>query len=160
MNRARVPPAFWARLEAASEADATDALFLRGLTAFRLDAAGEAVMPWWRREVFASRRSLAQEVAALTRELATLIGAEIPVDQGLRIVSDQVSTSRMRGVAGRMLADVLNGAALSEAMQRQPGIFGSERSICGHLFASRHAVGSIHGRPLPPDAEAPRCGRR
>jgi general secretion pathway protein F len=113
-------------VEAHSEAEAGDVLFLRGLTAFRLEAAGDAITPWWRREVFVSRRSLGQAVAALTRELATLVGAEIPVDQALRVVADQAATPRMRGVAGRLLADVLNGAALSEAMQRQPGIFAAE----------------------------------
>ena len=37
-------------------------------------------------------------VAALTRELATLIGAEIPVDEALRILSDQAASARMRAV--------------------------------------------------------------
>jgi general secretion pathway protein F len=113
-------------VEAASQAEASDLLFRRGLTAFRVEAAGDAVTPWWRREVFVSRRSLGQEVAAVTRGLATLIGAEIPVDLALRMVADQAATARMRAVAGHLLANVLNGAALSEAMQRQPGIFGAE----------------------------------
>src|SRR4029078_12295574 len=89
-------------VEAPSETEAGDVLFLRGLTAFRLELAGAAVTPWWQREVFASRRSLGKEVAALTRELATLIGAEIPVDQALRVVSDHI-TLRMRAVAARLL---------------------------------------------------------
>jgi general secretion pathway protein F len=113
-------------VEAASEAEASDVLFLRGLTAFRVEAAGDAATPWWRREVFVSRRSLGQEVAALTRGLATLIGAEIPIDLALRMVADQAATARVRVVAGRLVADVLDGAALSEAMQRHPGVFAAE----------------------------------
>src|SRR5262245_50486153 len=68
-------------VEAASQTEATEVLFLRGLTAFHLEAAVEAATPWWQREVFTSRRSLATELTALTREMATLIGADIPVDQ-------------------------------------------------------------------------------
>jgi general secretion pathway protein F len=113
-------------VEAASQADARDALFGRGLTAFRLEPAAETATHWWQREVFASRRSLGTEVAALTRELATLVGAEIPVDQALRVVADQVATARMRAVASRLLADVLNGMALSEAMQRHLNIFDAD----------------------------------
>jgi general secretion pathway protein F len=113
-------------VEAASEVEASDMLFLQGLTAFRLEPAGKAEVPWWKREILPSRRSLGAEVAALTRELATLIGAEIPVDQTLRVISDQAATARMRAVASRLLADVLNGAALSEAMQRQPDVFAAE----------------------------------
>src|SRR5262245_1977719 len=100
-------------VEALSQDGARGALFHQGLTAFSLDAAGEK--PWWQREVLASGRSLRAETAALTRELATLVGAEIPVDQALRIIGDQAGSVRMRAVAGGLLADVLNGAALSEA---------------------------------------------
>jgi general secretion pathway protein F len=110
-------------VEAASQADAHDVLFVQGLTAFRLDAAGESATPWWQREIFSSGRSPRGETVALTRELATLIGAEIPVDQVLRVAVEQARTPRMRAVAERLLADVLNGAALSEAMQRHPHIF-------------------------------------
>ncbi|HEY7550100.1 MAG TPA: type II secretion system F family protein [Hyphomicrobiaceae bacterium] len=132
-------------VEAASQAEATEVLFLRGLTAFRLEAAGEAATPWWQREVFASRRSLATELAALTRELATLIGAEIPLDQALRVVSDQAATPRMRALAARLLADVLNGAALSEAMQRRQGIFSAEYTSIVRAGEVGGTLGQVFG---------------
>ncbi len=63
-----------------------------------------------------SRRNL----ALLTRELATLVKAELPIDESLRIVSLQpLMGMRARGVVASVLARVLDGASLSEALQAQ-----------------------------------------
>jgi general secretion pathway protein F len=132
-------------IEAASQADARDALFARGLTAFKLEPAADKAIPWWQREVFASRRSLGTEVAALTRELATLVGAEIPVDQALRVVADQAVTPRMRAVASRLLADVLNGTALSEAMQRHPNVFDADYISVTRAGETSGTLGQVLG---------------
>lgn len=113
-------------VEAASQHDANEVLFLQGLMAFQLQPNEQAAKPWWQREVFAGQRSLRTELATLTRELATLIGAEIPLDDALRILSDQAVSAGMRALATNLLADVLNGAALSEAMQKQPRAFSAD----------------------------------
>jgi len=113
-------------VEAQSQEHATDTLFAQGLTTFQLRTFGADSNPWWQRELFAGNRSSRVEVAALTRELATLIAAEIPLADALRILSDQAGSSRVRALATGLLADVLNGAALSEAMQKQPVVFSSD----------------------------------
>jgi general secretion pathway protein F len=132
-------------VEAASRTEARDALFARGLTAFRLEPAAETATPWWQREVFASRRSLGTEVAALTRELATLVGAEIPVDQALRAVADQAPAARMRAAASRLLADVLNGTALSDAMQRQGNVFDADYISVTRAGETSGTLGQVLG---------------
>lgn len=132
-------------VEAASQNEASEALFLQGLTAFRLHAAEEAAKPWWQREVLAGRRSLRGDVAALTRELATLIGAEIPVDEALRILSDQAASVPMRSLAASLLADVRNGRALSEAMQRHPRVFAADYVSIVRAGEVGGTVGQVFG---------------
>src|SRR5262249_44714658 len=56
-------------------------------------------------------------------ELATLKAAELPLDDALRILSQQTSVARLRTIVDALLADILNGATLSEAMQKQPQMF-------------------------------------
>jgi len=132
-------------VEAASQQEASEALFLQGLTAFRLHGAEEAAKPWWQREVLAGGRSLRNDMAALTRELATLIGAEIPVDQALRILSDQAVSVPMRTLAASLLADVLNGRALSEAMQRHPRAFAADYVSIVRAGEVGGTVGQVFG---------------
>lgn len=109
-------------VEAASQQQASDTLFSQGLTAFQLHPSEQVSKPWWQRELFAGTRSLRGELAALTRELATLIVAEIPLADALRILSDQSG----RTLASGLLANVLNGVALSDAMQKQPLVFSTD----------------------------------
>ena len=60
----------------------------------------------------------------LTRELATLIKAELPIDEALRIVVLQpLISARTRQVVAAVLARVLDGASLSEALGAQQGAF-------------------------------------
>lgn len=113
-------------VEAATAPQAGDALFARGLTALQLNAARQSVQPWWQRDLFAGNRLQRADLASMTRELATLIGAEIPLADALRILSEQAGTHQARLLATSLLADVLNGAALSDAMHKQGGTFAAD----------------------------------
>lgn len=114
------------RLDALSKDAAQAALWLRGLTPFELKPGQTVATPWWRREILTSRASTAAQLAFLTRELATLRGADIAVDEALRILLEQVPNGKLRGVVDALLADVLNGVALSDSMQRHPSLFPSD----------------------------------
>ncbi|MGA2125109.1 MAG: type II secretion system F family protein [Xanthobacteraceae bacterium] len=111
-------------VDAVSERAATDLLWTQGLTAFEMRHDGEAGKPWWQRDLVSmpsgSRKG---ELAAFTREFATLNGAEVPLDDALRILSGQATSASMRALAAALLADVLDGATLSDAMQKRPRIF-------------------------------------
>jgi general secretion pathway protein F len=113
-------------VEAASETAASDELWSQGLSPFQIRQASTSGEPWWQRDLFGGKSARAADLPAFTRELATLVTAEIPIDDTLRIASDQASSARMRGVAASMLADVLNGATLSDAMGKQAGLFPGE----------------------------------
>src|SRR5712691_9042688 len=110
-------------VEAASERAAGDALWTRGLTAFDLGPADGHTAKWWQRELFSTTGSGRVDLASFTREFATLSAAEIPLDDALRILSEQATSAATRTLAAGLLADVLNGAALSDAMQKRPEVF-------------------------------------
>ena len=110
-------------IEAASQDAASDMLWVQGLTPFQMRPADRSATPWWQRELFAGQGSLRAELASFTREFATLNAAEIPLDDALRIVCDQLTSTRMRSIASSLLADVLNGASLSDAMQKHRQVF-------------------------------------
>lgn len=101
-----------------------DALHRRGEQAIEVrESAGRAGdIPWWQRDLTGSRQLALSDLALFTRELATLVKADIPTDEALRIVVMQpLIGSRMRDAARRVLASVLEGAALSDALARTGG---------------------------------------
>jgi general secretion pathway protein F len=107
-------------IDAASQDAASEALWDQGLVPFRLRSAQESHEPWWRRDLSGGARPKAADLAAFTREFSTLAAADIPLDDALRIVSEQQAAPRMRAIVKDLLAHVLNGATLSDAMQKHP----------------------------------------
>ena len=87
-------------LEAVSQDAASEALWAQGLTPFQLRSHEPSAKPWWQREVFGGRRALRSDLAAFTTELATFIGAEIALDDALRLLSDQATSTAMGELAG------------------------------------------------------------
>jgi len=65
----------------------------------------------------------AARLAAFTREFATLEQAGIPLDQSLRLLSTQDSSSPMRKIAEGILQKVVDGGSLSQALAEQPDVF-------------------------------------
>ena len=112
------------RLQAASLDDAIEMLWERGLTPFETqEDAAPASDRRWRRDLLTLRKPSRRDVASFTRELATLAKSDIPLDDALRIVSEQSGTARMRPVIASLLEAVLDGAHLSDAMARHPEAF-------------------------------------
>jgi general secretion pathway protein F len=68
-------------------------------------------------------RVSAQELAVSTRQLATLIGASIPLVDGLTALVDQIEHPRLRSVYGQIKQRVNEGASLADAMADHPKIF-------------------------------------
>lgn len=101
---------------------ALDTLARRGVFPLEIgvgEAAQEVTLPWWQREVFTPRGGALShaDLAVFARELATLVKAELPIDEALRIVALQPSVNaRTRGVVRNVLTQVMEGKSLSEAM--------------------------------------------
>jgi general secretion pathway protein F len=105
---------------------AGDLLWAQGLTPFQMRLADQSAKPWWQRELISGQRSPPAELASFTREFATLSTAEIPLDDSLRILSEQATSPRTRTLAASLLADILNGAPLSDAMRRHSETFSAD----------------------------------
>jgi general secretion pathway protein F len=89
-----------------------------------LDGAVAEDKPWWDREITLFRRVPLGGLALFTRELATLVKADLPLDETLRIVALQPSlSSTMRRVTGTVLARVLEGQSLSQALAADSDVF-------------------------------------
>ena len=112
------------RLQAISLEEAIEMLWERGLTPLETREDGaRASERWWRLELLSPRKPSRRDVASFTREFATLAQSDIPLDDALRIVSEQSGTTRMQPVIASLLEAVLDGAHLSDAMARHPEAF-------------------------------------
>lgn len=111
-------------IEARSAAEAEDALFQRGLTPFETFEAKKAASIT--QISFGSKGPNPTQVAAFTREFATLEQADVPLDQSLRILAAQSPTEPLRELAQEILTRIVDGASLSDALSRRPDIFSAE----------------------------------
>src|SRR5262245_8431346 len=112
-------------LDAVSDRGVVDQLRAAGLFPVEtsLQHGGASETRWWERDLFAASPLPAPGLALLTRELATLVDADVILDEALRIVMLQPMGARVRKATEETLSHVLEGASLSEAMERQ-GRFG------------------------------------
>src|SRR5262245_27106882 len=77
-------------IDAESREAAVEALFRQGRFPLELVEGSRPPVPrWWERDLTLSRGLSRRGLALLTRELATLIAAELPVDEALRIAHVQ-----------------------------------------------------------------------
>jgi general secretion pathway protein F len=110
-------------IDALSAEAARDVLWAQGLTSFQVMSSERGRARWWQRELRAGPRGLRADLATLTRGFATLTSAEIPLDESLRILSEQAPSPGLRALVTDLREEVRNGAALSDALQRRPQIF-------------------------------------
>lgn len=111
-------------IDADSRQAAIDSLFRQGCYPLELTEGTDASLPrWWERELV--ERGLSQRHLALfTRELATLVKAELPIDEALRISQLQpLMPRRVRQIVARVFVRVVGGASLSDALGDQGGAF-------------------------------------
>jgi general secretion pathway protein F len=113
-------------VDAGSPDLASEMLWAQGLTPFRIHEIGQSAAKWWKRELFATSKVKRKDLVSFTRQFVTLSAAEIPLDDTLRILSDQATSGAVRSLVQALLSDIQNGTTLSESMQRQPGIFSAD----------------------------------
>jgi general secretion pathway protein F len=107
-------------IEATDSAAAAERLHQKGLIAFRtVEAkAGHRSSRTW----FAGskrREPSLSELADFARQLATLLRAELPLDQCLRLVASQSDATMTGAFAGRLADAVVAGRALSTTFEQQ-----------------------------------------
>ncbi|HEY2864995.1 MAG TPA: type II secretion system F family protein [Casimicrobiaceae bacterium] len=115
-------------LEAANEAEIVDRLRDQGLMPMRVEAAvggraGAAAPAARRRRWFAARRVTRDNLLSITRELATLLGAGLPLDRALEVLIDLAPTPPVANLLQTIRDDVRGGKALSQALDAHRAIF-------------------------------------
>ncbi len=70
------------------------------------------------------QRIKVQEVAVMTRQLATLINASIPLVDALAAIADQVENPKLKSIVSAVREKVTEGTKLSDALRAYPKIFG------------------------------------
>ena len=93
----------------------------RGLNPLSVEEVGEGTAR--NTGAFARRGIGGAELALLTRQLATLIGAGLPIDEALEALSEQAENERQRGMTAALRSRVMEGASLAQAMGEFPESF-------------------------------------
>jgi general secretion pathway protein F len=78
---------------------------------------------WLTRDLFAGRAVSRKRVGLVTRELATLLGAGLPLDRSFEILVELAEKENVRTLLARVLDGVRGGASLADAMAAQGGTF-------------------------------------
>ena len=76
-----------------------------------------------RLEIPQLRRVRDLDLALFSNQLATLIGAGVPVVESLGALTEQIESERLKTVVGSLRASVNEGTALADAMAEHPSVF-------------------------------------
>jgi len=114
-------------MDASSHKGVIERLRDMGYTPIRaFEAGGADVAPAGRRASSGSwfRRGVsADEVGVLTQEIATLLGAGLPLDRSLEILVGLAENDRVAAVLTKVRNEVRGGASLSKALEAQGTVF-------------------------------------
>jgi general secretion pathway protein F len=132
-------------LEARDEAAAIEQVQALGLIPIRIQSArgvDTSKSGGW----FARNRISQEQVGALTRELATLLRAGLPLDRALELLINLAPDTRMQALMTRVRDEVRGGAALSTALEAHPAVF--SRFYVGMIRAGETggALGTVLAR--------------
>lgn len=106
-------------VRAAGESEAFRAVVAKGLTPLRLTQAGSGESA----PLFSSGRINEHDIVALTRELAVLVEAQIPLDRGLRSIADSDNKPQVNAMVLDVASMIESGQPLSEALRHYPNAF-------------------------------------
>lgn len=106
-------------VQAESENAAAKLLTAQGFVPLKIELADERESLYSR----ISNRITAKDKMVFTRQLATLIGAGLPLAQSMRTVLEQTQNKKMQGVVQEIIADIEGGKALSNAFSKHPEVF-------------------------------------
>jgi general secretion pathway protein F len=109
-------------VEASSAAGARRQLRERQLLPLAVEASAaekpaRAGFGWFR------RRLSARALATATRQLATLIGSDVRIEEALRLVGEQAENQRARSLLLDVRGHILDGSSLAGALSRHPQAF-------------------------------------
>lgn len=106
-------------VQAESESSAAKLLTAQGFIPLKIELDDEK-SGFFRR---LSGRITTKDKIVFTRQLATLIGAGLPLAQSMRTVLDQTTNKRMQEVVQDVIVDIESGKTLSDAFSKHPEVF-------------------------------------
>ena len=106
-------------VQAESEQAAAKVLLAQGFAPLTITEEGNSD------SIFAkfTNRITVKDKIVFSRQLATLIGAGLPLAQSMRTIAEQTENKRFRAVVEEILADIESGKALSDAFAKFPNQF-------------------------------------
>jgi type IV pilus assembly protein PilC len=123
-----------ATVQADSESAAAKLLIAQGFTPLDIQEIDENGSFFGR----LTNRITTKDRVVFTRQLATLIGAGLPLSQSLRTVLEQTENKRLQGVVEDIIASIEGGKSLSESFAKHPEVF-------DHVFLALIAAGETSG---------------
>jgi general secretion pathway protein F len=93
------------------------------IRAVEAGAAKAAAPAGARAPLFQRNKVTSQDIAIITRELATLLKAGLPLDRSFEILINLAATPKVADLLAQIRNDVRGGAALSKALDAQRGVF-------------------------------------
>lgn len=121
------------RLLAATLSDARQQLREKGLAVITLKKTTKV-------ELFGGSSLSARDLALVTRQLATLIAASLPVDEAVQIVAQQSDKKNVKRIFTQLRGKVQEGHSLATALATFPKVFG--RMYCA-MVAAGEASGHL-----------------
>ena len=126
------------RVEASSKVAASDILQRNNLIVVALEPISEA--PIYARKISFFERVKRKDIVILSRQLATLFHAEIPLVVALRTIAAQSSNGALRTVLAAVAADVDGGTSFSQALKHHPKVFSN---FYVHMVRAGEATGKL-----------------
>lgn len=113
-------------LEARDQGAAVNQLHLMGHTPVRVEAAGgSGLLDLLNLEIGTARPANGGELATLTRKLATLLRAELPLDRALELLTDLTARPATQKMVTRLLTAIRGGSSLADALDKEANAFPS-----------------------------------
>lgn len=110
-------------IEADSARQARQALRDQGLTPLALTEAVEQVRQQTQSRSWLQPRISTSELALLTRQLATLVAAALPIEEALKAVAQQTEKAKLSTLIAAVRTKVLEGHSLADGLSAFPSIF-------------------------------------
>lgn len=111
------------QMEAASSDEVIARLQEQGNMPISAEAAGSGLSEGLSALLSGRRRISSRDVALFTEQLATLLGAGLPLDRALNILEDLADSDELHRLVKQVRDRVREGASLSEALEGQHGVF-------------------------------------
>lgn len=123
-------------IEAESKADAQATLKARRITV------DEIKLDWKHFELSLGERITDEDLVIVTRQMATMINAGLPIVKSLDIIANQATKKKMRGIFADIKNQIEQGSQFHKALEKYKNVFGD---LYINMVAAGEAGGLLDG---------------